>query len=84
MELTSNPDILRVAKDGSEFFVNGIQMHFTVRPSGNCWLRGEGDKNITPEFNDKWYYVRAYDNVALMADVEELIALLKSGKFEIS
>jgi hypothetical protein len=89
MELTSNPDILRVAEFGSKFFVNGLEMklkEFNPWRDGDNRVFLEADKQGT--YNGYPYqHVRTGGEEGggrAVFEIEELIERLKTGNFTVS
>jgi hypothetical protein len=80
MELTSSADVLRVAKDGTQFFVNGEPFTFFVTRPGlysaeRCYLLATADID-----KESQRYVRVEGQWRALANSrEELIEALKRG-----
>lgn len=88
MELTSNFDILRLAREGAKFFVNGLEMEFRLdeRNRRRCYLQAHRVQN---DIGYSWVHVRVKEpgvlfGRALFDSREELIQVIKSGEFTVS
>lgn len=81
MELTSNPDILRVSKTGTKFFVNGFEMALRAFDEDRVFLSAE-KANLMDGYG--FIHVRCGDGDhegRAVFEIEELIDRLKTGRF---